>query len=327
MRQPVSKAIALAEDLASLAERDENLAELAVAHRSLGYSLLIAGEVGAADEMLVRGMTLADTIADREFVVYGEHPSMVCRLYGGQAKITAGFPTYGARLVEEAVLHARRGDNIHSLAWALAVASHVFQIHNEAAAAARFASEAIETARDHNLPQWLALGERCMGWAMHRRGEFAAGLNLQRQGVRRWNETGATLHTTHCEVMLAESFLREGRAAEARAHLTAARAHCARYGEVYLAAEIERLESLLLRCEQAAPEIVEEYLVKSLHIARRQGARLFELRTATTFGRVLADRGERRQAVDLLTPVYSWFTEGLDTTDLKEAKALLEEFD
>jgi predicted ATPase len=85
------------------------------------------------------------------------------------------------------------------------------------------------------------------------------------------------------------------------------------------------LESLLLRCEQAAPEIVEEYLVKSLHIARRQGARLFELRTATTFGRVLADRGERRQAVDLLTPVYSWFTEGLDTTDLKEAKALLEE--
>ena len=277
MRQPVSKAIALAEDLASLADRDENLAELAVAHRSLGYSLLIAGEVGAADEMLARGMTLADTIADREFVVYGEHPSMVCRLYGGQAKITAGFPTYGARLVEEAVVHARRGDNVHSLAWALAVASHVFQMNNEAEAAARFASEAIETARDHDLPQWLALGERCMGWAMHRRGEFAAGLNLQRQGVRRWNETGATLHTTDCEVMLAESFLREGRAAEARAHLTAARAHCARYGEVYLAAEIERLESLLLRCEQAAPEIVEEYLVKSLHIARRQGARLFEL--------------------------------------------------
>ena len=327
MRQPVSKAIALAEDLASLADRDENLAELAVAHRSLGYSLLIAGEVGAADEMLARGMTLADTIADREFVVYGEHPSMVCRLYGGQAKITAGFPTYGARLVEEAVVHARRGDNVHSLAWALAVASHVFQIHNEAEAAARFASEAIETARDHDLPQWLALGERCMGWAMHRLGEFAAGLNLQRQGVRRWNETGATVHTTHCEVMLAESFLREGRTAEARAHLTAAREHCARYGEVYLAAEIERLESLLLRCEQAAPEIVEEYLVKSLHIARRQGARLFELRTATTFGRVLADRGERRQAVDLLTPVYSRFTEGLDTTDLKEAKALLEEFD
>ena len=166
-----------------------------------------------------------------------------------------------------------------------------------------------------------------MGWAEHRLGKFTAGLNLQLQGVRRWNETGATLHTTHCEVMLAESFLREGRAAEARAHLTAARAHCANYGEAYLAAEIERLEGLLLRSEQAAPKIVEEYLVKSLQIARQQGARLFELRTAATFGRVLADRGERRQAVDLLAPVYSWFTEGFDTTDLKEAKALLEELD
>ncbi len=327
MRQPVSRTVALAQDLASLADQDESPAELAVAHRSLGYSLLIAGEVGAADEMFARGMTLADTIADREFVAYGEHPSMVCRLYGGQAKIVAGFPIHGANLVEEAVALARRGDNVHTLAWALGVASHVFQVDNEPATAARFASEAIETARDHDLPQWLALGERCMGWAEHRLGKFTAGLNLQLQGVRRWNETGATLHTTHCEVMLAESFLREGRTAEARAHLAAARAHCASYGEAYLAAEIERLESLLLRSEQASPQIVEEYLVKSLHIARQQGARLFELRTAATFGRVLADRGERRQALDLLAPVYSWFTEGFGTTDLKEAKALLEELD
>jgi class 3 adenylate cyclase len=325
MRQPVPRTVALAQGLASLADQDENPAELAVAHRSLGYSLLIAGEVRSADEMFARGVTLADTIADREFAVYGEHPSMVCRVYGGQAKIMAGFPTSGAQLIEEAVAYARRGDNAHSLAWALGVASHAFQILNEAATTARFASEAIETARDHHLPQWLAVGERCMGWAMHRLGNLDGGLNLQLQGVRRWNETGATLHTTHCETLLAESLLHEGRTAEARVHLDAARAHCASYGEAYLAAEIERLESLLLQSEQASPKIVEEYLVRSLHIARQQGARLFELRTATTFGQVLADRGERRQAVDLLAPVYSWFAEGIDTTALKKAKALLEE--
>ena len=134
-----------------------------------------------------------------------------------------------------------------------------------------------------------------MGWAMHRLGEFAAGLNLQRQGVRRWNETGATLHTTHCEVILRRVFFGRARLRRRAPTWTAARAHCASYGENYLAAEIERLEGLLLRCEQAAPEIVEEYLVKSLNTARRQGARLFELRTATTFGRVLAERGERRR--------------------------------
>ncbi len=159
---------------------------------------------------------------------------------------------------------------------------------------------------------------------MHRRGNFAAGLSLQLQGVRRWTDTGATLHTTHCEVILADSFLRQGHTAEARVHLDAARSHCAGYGEDYLAAEIDRLEALLLYQEQAPADSVDECLSRSLNTARRQGARLFELRTATTFARVLAERGEPRRAVDLLAPVYGWFTEGFDTADLQEAKLLLD---
>ena len=164
-----------------------------------------------------------------------------------------------------------------------------------------------------------------MGWAIHQLGNFDAGLHLQLQGIKRWSDTGAMLHLTHCEVFLVESFLREGQLAEARAHLDAARAHCTSYGEAYLSAEIDRLEGLLLGYEQAAAEIVEEYLARSLNTARRQGARLLELRTATTFARVLAEKHERRKAVDLLAPVYGWFTEGFDAPDLKDAKALLDE--
>jgi class 3 adenylate cyclase len=325
MRQPLLKTVAFARDLARLADEDRSQARIAVAHRSLGYSQLIAGEFAEAGENLARGAALADTIGDREFAVYGEHPSMVCRAYAGQAKILAGFPDSGLRLIEEAVAFARHRDNAHSLAWALGVAAHVLRLNREVEATVNFASEAIDTAREHHWPQWLALGERSLGWAMHQRGNFDAGLNLQLQGVRRWKDTGAMLHTTDCELHLVESFLREGRTAEARAHLDAARAHCAIYGEAYLAAEIDRWEGLLLQCEQAVPEIVEEYLVKSLNTARRQGTHMLELRTATTFARVLTDKGERGRAVDLLAPVYSWFTEGFGTTDLKEAKALLDE--
>ena len=325
MRQPVPKTVALARDLVRLTDGYKGQAGIAVAHRSLGYSLLIAGEFAEAAENLARGAMLADTIGDREFVVYGEHPSMVCRAYAGQAKTLTGFPEFGLRLVEEAVAFARHRDNAHSLAWALGVAAHVLRLNHEVEATVRFASEAIDTAREHHWPQWLALGERSVGWAMHQRGSFDAGLNLQLQATRRWKDTGAMLHTTDCELHLVESFLLEGRTAEARTHLDAARAHCAIYGEAYLAAEIDRWESLLLQCEQAAPEIVEAYLVKSLSTARRQGAHLLELRTATTLARVLTDKGERGRAVDLLAPVYSWFTEGFGTTDLKEAKALLEE--
>jgi class 3 adenylate cyclase len=325
MREPIPKTIALARNLTRLANEDMDQARIAVAHRSLGYSLLIAGEFAEAGENLARGVELADTIPDREFAVYGEHPSMVCRAYYAQTKVLTGFPDMGLRLLEEAVAFARYGDDAHRLAWALGVAAHVLRLNHEVEATIRFATEAIDTAREHHWPQWLALGERSMGWAMHQLGNFNVGLNLQLEGTMRWKNTGAMLHSTDCELHLVESFFLEGRTVEARVHLHAARVHCANYGETYLAAEIDRWESLLLQSEQAVPAIVDEYLMKSLDIARRQGTRLLELRTATTFARILIDRGERARAADVLAPVYSWFTEGFGTTDLKNAKALLQE--
>jgi hypothetical protein len=278
-----------------------------------------------ADFYLSRGAALADTITEGEFAVYGEHPSMVCRIYGGQAKLLAGFPTTGARLLEEAVAFARHAENAHALAWALGVSAHVFRLSRETEATTRFATASIELSHAHNWPQWLALGERSLGWAMHQQGAPDAGMTMQRQGVQRWMDTGARLHTTDCELQLAGSFLRDGQMAEARHHLDAARAHCVDYNEGYLAAEIDRTEALLLQAVGAKPAIVDDWLQKSLQIAWRQGARLLELRTTTTFARLLAERGERERAVNVLAPVYGWFTEGFETTDLTDAKALLDE--
>jgi class 3 adenylate cyclase/tetratricopeptide (TPR) repeat protein len=246
MRQPVPKTVELARELVELAEADGDPAKVAVAQRALGYSLFIAGEFREAIERLEKGIALADALSDREFAVYGEHPGMVCRIYAGQAKILTGFPETGARLIEAAITHARHEKNAHSLAWALGVAAHSFVTQHETQATLCFASEAIDTAGEHRLPQWLALGERCKGWAIHQLGDFSAGLDLQKKGVRRWYQTGAALHTTHCEIILAESLLLEGRAAPARAHLDRARKHRASYGEEYIAAEIERLEAVLL---------------------------------------------------------------------------------
>ena len=160
MRQPVPRTVALATDLVGLAKEEGNPAKLAVAHRALGYSLFNAGEFREAADILAEGATLADTIPEGEFTIYGEHPSMVCRTYGGQVKILMGFPESGARLLNASVAHARHQNNTHSLAWALGVAAHTSQSQHEPAATARFTSEAIETAREHRLPQWLALGER-----------------------------------------------------------------------------------------------------------------------------------------------------------------------
>jgi tetratricopeptide (TPR) repeat protein len=323
MRQPIPRTAALARDLVGLAEEEGNPAKLAVAHRALGYSLLILGEFREAAETLARGAILADKISESEFAIYGEHPSMVCRAYGGQVKILMGFPESGMGLIEASVAHARQQKNAHGLAWALCGAAHVSQLQHDPAATARFASEAIETAREHRLPQWLALGERCKGWAIYQLGDFEGGLDLLRQGVRRWYETGAVLHTTHAEICLADSYLLQGHAAAARSHMSAARAHCTNFGENYLASEIDRLDGLLLQREGAPTETIEESLAKALDMARQQGARLFELRSATALARVVAEHNEHK-ASDIIAPIYNWFTEGLGTSDLKDAKALLD---
>ena len=142
----------------------------------IGLLAIYCGRFREAVEILDRGATLADTIPEGEFAIYGEHPSMVCRAYGGQVKILMGFPNSGARLLEGSVEYARHRNNAHSLAWALGVAAHVSQVQHEPVATACFASEAIDTAREHGLPQWLALGERCKGWATHQLGDLEGGL-------------------------------------------------------------------------------------------------------------------------------------------------------
>ena len=97
-----------------------------------------------------------------------------------------------------------------------------------------------------------------------------------------------------------------------------------RTGERWFAAELNRHKGQLL-LRQGHPEAAEELYRKALSIAEEQGAKLWELRAAASLARLRRDQGRRAEARDLLAPVYAWFTEGFDTADLKEAKALINE--
>jgi class 3 adenylate cyclase/adenylylsulfate kinase-like enzyme len=322
LRQPVPRTVALAWDLVDLANGSGDSAQLAVAYRALGYSLFMAGELRQATDVLSRGTTLADEIPDAKFAIYGEHPSMVCRVYDSQVRCLMGYPETSARLAEAAITHARSRNNPHSLAWALCSAGNTYWNQREPGNAARLATEALELSREHRLPQWLANAEVIKGWAMCRLGDPIDGLNLQEKGVLDWHATGAVLHTTQMRGRLAESFLLFGEPVSARPHLAAARAHCERYGENYLRAELCYLEAMLSRSEGVSPEIVEQQVTKALGIAREQQARLLELRSTMMLAQLWAERGERQKACDLLAPLYASFTEGFNTEDLRRAAIL-----
>jgi predicted ATPase len=124
---------------------------------------------------------------------------------------------------------------------------------------------------------------------------------------------------------LAEAFWKVGRHDDALGAL-ARRRPGAGNGSALLDAELHRLRAeILLDQGGGPPEEAEDLLRRALEIARAQEAKWFELRAATSLARLLRDRGRRDEARALLAPVYAWFTEGFDTADLKDAKALLEE--
>ena len=325
LRRPLTQTVALARTLMDLARDDNDAARLAIAHRALGRSTHIIGMQADADELLATGATLADSVADAEFAAYGEHPGIVCRAYRGQLRCLTGFLDDAAHLAETAVGRARAHQSPFILAWSLIVAAQTHLFRRDASAAEQAAREAIGLSRQHGLPQWMAFGQQCLGRVLCQQGDWRGGIELQREAMGSLHTAGSLLHTTRFRSQLAESFLAIGDVNQARLHLNAAFAHLQTHGEAYLASELHLVKLKLLKAEGAPTEALRQAIEMGLQIARRQGAHLLELRLAAWIAGVWRDLAMRKEAHDLLAPVYGRFTEGFDTPDLKEAKALLDE--
>jgi predicted ATPase len=125
--------------------------------------------------------------------------------------------------------------------------------------------------------------------------------------------------------LVAETQQAAGQLAEARATVAAALAISAQLAQPFWDADLLRLDGDLILATGGVPTDAEAHYYRALDIARAQDAKSFELRAATSLARWWRDQGKRAEARDLLGPLYAWFTEGLDTGDLKDAKALLDQ--
>jgi predicted ATPase len=155
-------------------------------------------------------------------------------------------------------------------------------------------------------------------------GDVAEGISLLRSGLTAYRATGAEAWTPHFFALLAGACEIEGQADEAVTLLDDALQIVERTKQRWLAAELNRLKGKLL-LRQGHSETAEQLYRKALSIAQEQRAKLWELRAAASLARLRCDQHRRKEAQDLLAPVYGWFTEGFDTQDLKSAKALLDE--
>jgi predicted ATPase len=163
------------------------------------------------------------------------------------------------------------------------------------------------------------------GWALAMQGQGEAGMMQIRQGIVAYRATGAALLVPYFCTLLAEVCDHLGYPAAGLRALAEARTLVEQQEERWGEAEIARLRGvLLLRQPGTPPAEAETWLQRALDVARRQEAKSLELRAAMSLSRLWQQQGKCQEAHDLLAPIYGWFTEGFDTADLQEAKALLE---
>jgi predicted ATPase len=199
------------------------------------------------------------------------------------------------------------------------------ELLGDTAAVRGHADAIIGLADQHSLHYFRLSGQILRGWVMAQEGATEAGLALMRQSAAERLALGVGWYQIRYLCMLAATHLQAGAAEEGLCVIAQATDLVARNNDHMWEAELRRLEGELRSAQGACPADVESCFEQALVTARRQSAKSFELRAAISLARLWRDQGKHPQARALLASVYGWLTEGFDTRDLKEAKALLDE--
>jgi predicted ATPase len=320
------------EQMLSLAQRLQDSSLLVWAYRGLGEVSLCLGEFPAAKTYSEDSVTLYDPQQRRaQTFIYGEDPAMAVLPFYSLDLFVLGYPDRALQRIREALTLARELAHANSLAFASFATAWVHAYRREPDEAREHAEAVIGLATEQGIPFFLALGTIVRGWALGAQGDGEAGIAGIRQGLAAFRASGAGESQTYWLALLAEAYGKGGQVEEGLTVLTEVLNLVDKTGERFCEAELYRLKgTLTLQSEVRGPKSevereAEECFQKAIEIARRQQAKSLELRAATSLARLWQQQGKKEEAHQLLSEIYNWFTEGFDTKDLKEAKALLEE--
>jgi class 3 adenylate cyclase/tetratricopeptide (TPR) repeat protein len=325
VRADIASAGLIASDLLGRAggTSDDGLA--LQAHHAAWTTGWLAGDLRGAREHAEAGLRLYDETRHHELTAYygGHDAGVCCRNTLGLTLWLSGSPDRAAARVEEGLALARRLAHPFTLAITLAFASWVRLLRGDRKEAQRLSRELIELCAEQGIPVYLASGRIVKGSLRAADDEDAVEVILA--NIRALEGLGANIRRSFHLGLLAEVHLRAGRPREGLAALEEAQRFVAEKGERWYEPELHRLQGELTLAAGGARDEARLAFEASRAVAGERGARSFELRAATSLARLWVEQGERQKAHDVLAPVYGWFTEGFDTADLKDAKALLDE--
>jgi class 3 adenylate cyclase/predicted ATPase len=322
-----ARAAEQAKQCLALAEKQARSAPLLVAHRVMGGTLLLSGEFQAARLHLDRAITLYSPEEHRSLATrFGQDIGVATLIYRSLVLCRLGYPESALVDADEAVKAARNLGQAGTLLYAVGVGVFPEILCGRFRVAEARVEELFALSEKYGLPFWRGLSELLRGciFAATDRGDQAT--HLIGSGLSVLAATRMTLFSAFGLTWLARAHAACGRVAEAQNALSGALDAVSQTNERCDEAEIYRTAGeFAIAPPHADLEMGESQFQKSLVIARRQDAKLFELRAATTLARLWVYRGRRDEARELLAPIFGWFTEGFNMPDLIEAKALLEE--
>jgi class 3 adenylate cyclase/predicted ATPase len=313
------------ERLLRMAEREGDDGMRLQAHHSGWTTWNLAGNPAKAREHADAGRLLYDPEKHASHrLVYGGHDPGVCaRQIGGQAEWLLGFPEKALASITDALALAERIAHPFTLTAALSSTAVVYLNRREPERALRQLDAAEAAALEQRLSLMHEPG-MLRGAALLEQGAVDEAIACIREGVTRWTRLGRTFLLPYGLAFLAEGLARLGDRAAALAALREGLATAGTTGEHVWDAELHRVTGTVLLAENKLDE-GQASLQQAIRIAQAQQAKSLELRAATRLARLWGEQGRRAEGRDLLAPVYGWFTEGFDTADLKEAKALLDQ--
>jgi class 3 adenylate cyclase/DNA-binding winged helix-turn-helix (wHTH) protein/tetratricopeptide (TPR) repeat protein len=326
----------LAEQCLMLAQRMQDASLLQDAHLALGSVLLHLGEHVAARTALEQGVALYDPQQDHTLVFSRwTSPGVVCLSRLAWTLWMLGYPEQAVARSREALALAQDASHDYTMAYALHFAGLLHQCRREVQLVQERADVELEISNAHGFFDWAEGGMMLRGWALAYQGAVERGMVQLQQGIDSWLNRAAELGKTQILARLAEVHALAKQTAEALRVLDEALATVQRNGEHHYEAELYRLKGAVLLqsegqrsgpagCRPSLSE-VEACFRHALDIAHQQQTKSLELRAAMSLARLWQTQGHRVEAYQLLIECYNWFTEGFDTVDLQEAKALLAE--
>jgi predicted ATPase len=248
---------------------------------------------------------------------------VVSRAYLACGQWHLGLPDRAVATMDAGLVLSERLADAHVHVRTLSFAAMLRQWQGDFEAARHWGETAMVVAREYSIPQWLPMARMCRGAALARLGQVEEGIAELRAGLADWNRIGSRVFDPMWLSWTAEAHAAAGQIDVAFVALDRAADVAAATCQMFYEAELHRVRGVLLM-EKGEHAGAEAWLRRATALAESQGAKTVELRAATSLARLWCDQGRHTEARDLLAPVYDWFTEGFDTPDLRDAKALLD---